>query len=145
MLWQVDRFGWDPFAEMRRMQEDMNRIFSDFDSRMGWRGYPPVNLSVEDDRLTVTAELPGVSHEDLDISVEDRALTLSGKRSPGDTDDSFNWLRRERPEGTFVRVIDLPFRVDPDSVEAHLSNGVLEVVLKQRPEDRPKKVEIKAG
>jgi HSP20 family protein len=91
--------------------------------------------------VVVTAELPGVTRDDVTLNLRDDVLTLEGKREP----ENGNWQRRERAYGTFSRAVQLPFRIDPDEVQARFDNGVLEVELERLEADRPKKIEIRAA
>ena len=134
-LTQIGRTGRDSFAEMRQLQTEMNRLFDNAGVFPAVQVYPPVNLWIGDSSVVVTAELPGLSAEDVD-------LTMRGERRQAEEAEHAGWHRRERPYGTFSRTIGLPFRVDPDRVQAKFENGVLEVEM-QRPEaDRPRKIAI---
>jgi HSP20 family protein len=141
-LSEFPRLGFDPFVELRRMQSEMNRVFSGFTATT--RDFPPVNIWLGDNRVVVTSELPGVSASDVTINLQEDVLTLEGARHPQQERDA-NWQRRERTYGTFSRVIQLPFRVDPDRVQARFNNGILEIELERLEADRPKKIEIRAG
>jgi HSP20 family protein len=135
-------FDQDPFAAMRRLQDEVNRIFAAPGSFAG--GFPAVNLWQGADSTALTAELPGVDPAEIDISVKNDIVTISGERKPPAGDDA-TWHRRERAYGRFSRVIQLPYRVDPDHVEARMTDGVLQIEL-QRPEaDRPRRVQITAN
>ena len=135
-------FDQDPFAVMRRLQDEVNRVFAGPGSFAG--GFPAVNLWQGPDSTALTAELPGVDPADIDISVKNDIITFSGERNLPAGDDA-TWHRRERAYGRFSRVIQLPYRVDPDRVEARMTDGVLQVEL-QRPEaDRPRRVQITAN
>lgn len=133
----------NPFAEIQRMQEEMNRLFSEFDGRAApTTEYPPTNIWIGDDCAVVTAELPGVPEKNIDLTVREDTLTLQGKVEPDFDPEAVDWHRRERPYGSFSRTIMLPFPVDPDRVRAKFENGILEVEL-QRPErDKPKRIAI---
>lgn len=145
LLTQTGRLGWDPFAEIRRMQNEMTRRFADVEARAATHAFPPINLWVGEDSLVVTAEITGVAPADLNLTVREDTLTIQGYRALPVETDSVAWHLRERPYGTFSRAVGLPFRVDPDKVQARFTNGVLEIEL-QRPEaDRPRKIEIKAA
>jgi HSP20 family protein len=135
--------NWDvfgPFAEMRRLQDEVNRLFSSF-QLVPPTAFPPVNAYANEDGIAITAQLPGVRQEDLDISAFRDSLTLRGKREPEATDRRA-YHRRERGHGEFVRNISLPFRVDPDRVEATIHNGVLRISLYRPQEDRPKRIKV---
>ena len=121
---------FDPFRDITTLRDEMNRLFTDFSS--GSIGaFPPINLWTGEHSLVVTAELPGVSQSDLDLSIRDDTLTISGRR-PAPSDDHATWYRRERNYGDFSRTIELPFRIDPERVQARLTNGVLEIELHNR-------------
>lgn len=138
--------GRHPFEEMMRLQEEMNRLFS---SRVaGARrapegGFPAVNAYAGEQGVVLTAELPGVHSDDLEISAFRDTVTLRGTRRP--PDDAAAYHRRERRHGEFVRTINLPFAVDPNRVEAQMTHGVLYVILQRPPEDQPRRIKVRAG
>ena len=136
-------FDRDPFATLRRLQDEVDRAVTSPARARG--GFPAVNIWQGTDSAALTAELPGVDPADLDISVKEDVVTITGERKPPATDEQTVWNRRERPYGRISRVIQLPFKVDPDRVEARLQDGVLQIEL-QRPEaDKPRRVQIKAA
>jgi HSP20 family protein len=141
-LSEFPRLGFDPFLELRRMQSEMNRVFSGFSP--AFRDFPPVNIWLGDNSVVVTSELPGVTANDVTLNLQDDVLTLEGTRRPAE-EQGVNWQRRERAYGTFSRAVQLPFRVDADKVRAHFDNGILEVELERLEADRPKKIEIRAA
>jgi HSP20 family protein len=128
---------------MRRMQQEMNQRLAGLTSGPA-QEFPPINLWMGEDSVAVTAELPGLSPDEVDVTVRENTLTLQGKREPRTEDEKFVWHRRERAYGTFSRTVQLPFRVDPDQVQARFANGLLEVELHRPDADRPKKIQIKA-
>jgi HSP20 family protein len=143
-LSEFPRMGFDPFIELRRMQSEMNRLFSGAGTTAA-RDFPPINIWLGDNSVVVTAELPGVTHDDFTISQQEDVLTLDGKRQPTLKQENGNWQRRERAYGTFSRAVQLPFRVDSDKVQARFDNGILEIELQRLEADRPKKIEIRAA
>jgi HSP20 family protein len=140
---EFPRLGFDPFVELRRMQSEMNRLFSGF-SATATRDFPPINIWLGDNSVVVTAELPGVIGDDVNLSLQEDVLTLAGKREPKSQEENVSWQRRERAYGSFSRAVQLPFRADPDKVQARFNNGVLEIELQRLEADRPKKIEIRA-
>jgi len=133
----------DPWREIRQLQREMNTIFeSAFGRREG--AMPACNVWTGDEDVLVTCELPGVTMEDLDISVMGDTLTIAGSRKGEDVDRSA-YHRRERRTGPFSRSIQLPTRVDPAKVEADYKNGVLNVRLAKAAEEKPRKIEIKSA
>ena len=93
----------------------------------------------------VTAEMPGVGKDDIDLTVRENTLIISGKRNPSTDDEDAAWHRRERPHGEFSRSVRLPLRVDPDKVEARAKNGVLEIEMGRPDAERPRKIKVKAS
>jgi len=141
-LSEFPRLSIDPLVELRRMQNEMNRVFSGFAPTT--RDFPPINIWLGENSVVVTGELAGVTRDDVMINLQEDVLTLEGARRPTQQQD-VNWQRRERAYGTFSRVVQLPFRVDPEKVQARYDNGILEIELQRLEADRPKKIEIRAA
>jgi len=141
--------GWmSPWREMERLRRQMNRLFTDWPRWIGWTatpGYPAMNVWTNERGVVVTAELPGVNPEDIDISVQGDTLTLRGKREPDEMGEGATFHRRERSFGTFTRTFRLPFQVDADAVKAALENGVLEISLPRCEADMPVKIAVKSA
>ena len=143
-LSEFPRLGFDPFVKLRRMQSEMNRLFSGFTPAA--RDFPPINIWLGDNSVVVTSELPGVTRDDVTISLQEDVLTLEGARQPKpQQQDVPTWQRRERAYGTFSRAIQLPFRVEPEKVQAQFNNGILKIELERLEADRPKKIQIRAA
>jgi HSP20 family protein len=134
--------GSDPLSEVRRLQDEVNRLFSSYQLTPS-ATFPAVNAYANEDGIALTAQLPGVSQDDLDISVFRDTLTLRGRRQPESTDRQA-YHRRERGQGEFVRNISLPFSVDPDRVEATIQDGVLRISLHRPEQDKPKRIKVSA-
>lgn len=143
LLPMFSRVGFDPAAEMRRMQNEMNRMLAGLE--MDTRGeFPPINLWMGENSVVVTAELPGFAEEDVDVTVHADTLTLRGKRA-FKADGEVAWHRRERDYGEFSRVLRLPFRVDPDKVKARFQDGVLEIELERPEAEKPRRIRISSA
>jgi HSP20 family protein len=136
------RMGIDPFLELRRIQHEMNQRLAGVTDSVA-QEFPPINLWVGENSVAVTAELPGIAPDDLDLTVRENTLTLNGRREPWTEEENAVWHRRERAVGSFSRIVQLPFRVDPELVDARFANGLLEVELHRPEADRPKKIQIK--
>jgi HSP20 family protein len=95
--------------------------------------------------VVVTAELPGVNAEDVDISVVNDILTVSGSRQPDELQTGERYHRRERNFGRFSRTFQLPFQVDTNAVDAMLEKGVLHVSLPRAESDKPRKIAIQSA
>ncbi len=134
------------WREMDRLQREMNRFYetsypSHFRSAPA---YPAMNVWMSEEGLQITAEVPGVSPKDIDISVVGDTLTLSGVREPDELKEGAQYHRQERGYGNYSRSLQLPFSVNVDKVEATFKNGVLSIVLPRAEEDKPKKITIKS-
>jgi HSP20 family protein len=134
--------GADPFRELRRLQEEMERLRVAGALAPATGGFPAVNLYAGRDGIAVLAELPGVAKDELEVHVHRDTLTLRGIRRPA-AEDEAAYHRRERRSGAFTRTVQLPFRVDPERIEARLENGVLQLSLQRPEEDKPRRIEIK--
>ena len=133
----------DPFAQMRHLQSEMNRLFqSAAPNPQG--GFPFLNVYASQDGIVVTAELPGVSEEDLEINVHRDTLTIRGERKLSAGDNVKGYHRRERATGRFVRTLSLPFPVDTEQVEADLQHGLLRLTLKRPESDKPRRITVQA-
>lgn len=141
-LSEFPRLGFDPFLELRRMQSEMNRLFTGY--APAFRDFPPINIWLGGNSVVLTSELPGVTQNDVNLSLQEDVLTLEGARRPTG-EEGVDWQRRERAYGSFTRAVQLPFRVDPNKVQARFNNGILEVELERLEADRPKKIEIRAA
>src|ERR1700749_2441373 len=93
-LSEFPRMGFDPFAELRRMQSEMNRVFSGF-STTAARDFPPINIWLGENSVVLTAELPGITRDDVNLSLQEDVVTLAGKREPKWQEQKANWQGRE--------------------------------------------------
>jgi HSP20 family protein len=136
----------NPFMELERMRRQMDRFFDGLSVgqvRPAAGVFPLINLTETRDALTVRAELPGISSEDIDIQATGNTLSLSGRRSLPEEDRMAKYHRRERESGEFSRLIGLPTDINPDKVEASMKNGVLTIVLPRAEASKPKQINVK--
>lgn len=136
------------FREMERLRREMNALFDQVDRgpRLGLAGgYPAMNAWANADGVIITAELPGIDPDDLEIAVQNNTLTLSGQRGQEALDEEITYHRRERGSGQFQRTFQLPFEVEADEVEASYTNGVLSITLPRAESDKPKKIQVRAS
>lgn len=142
-------FGFrSSFREMERMRRDMNRPLNRLDRgpRFGSvAGYPAMNVWTNDDGAIVTAELPGVDPETLEISVHNDTLTLGGERLPSELGEGEAYHRRERSYGQFRRAFQLPFQIAADKVEASYDRGVLQIAVPRAEADKPRTIQVRAS
>ncbi len=134
-----------PFSALRRELDDLFDRFGAFAPTLAGRGaLPPVNLYETEDAYVLTAEVPGLAPEELDISLEGSTVTLRGERKTA-TEGGASVHRNERPSGGFRRAFDLPVPIEADKAEAVHRHGVLTLRLPKAPEHRPRQISVKAG
>ena len=131
-----------PLRDMRRLQDEVNRLFQS--AAAPRTSFPAINVYAHQDGVVITAELPGVKQDDLEITVHRDTVTLRGERQDQPQDTGV-YHRRERGRGQFVRTFGLPFQVDPEKVEATLVDGVLTLALHRPEQDKPKRIRVSAG
>jgi HSP20 family protein len=136
---------WDPFHELQR---EVGRLFESLEPLQSWRltrQFPPVNLYDAGDRYILTAPVPGMATEELDLSITGEVLTIRGerKRSEGVSDESYR--RQERPVGRWTRAVTLPDRVEGSQVSASYAHGILTVSLPKAESAKPRQISVTAG
>lgn len=134
---------FDPFEEIKRIQERLNRLFEDFE-RIGPRVVRlevPIDVLDEGDKIRVIADLPGFNKEDIEVYVEDGDLVIRAERKEEREEKEVNYLRRERKVGRIYRRISLPKDIDFERVKANYNNGILEVVIPKSEKRKVIKVE----
>lgn len=139
-------FSSNPFTLMRRMSEDMDRMFGQSLSGQssGWRGgiwSPAVEVSEDNGKLHVHAELPGLKPEDVKVEITDDALVIHGERKSEHEHRAGQSYRSERRYGEFYRAIPLPEGVDPEQAKAEFRDGVLQITVPV-PQQTSKRKEI---
>jgi HSP20 family protein len=143
---------YNPFRELRGLQDEMNRIFTsvapvsgDREELFGGAWSPRVDIFENKDSLVLEAELPGMKREDFDLSFENNVLTLTGERKFEKKTDEDNYHRVERAYGSFTRSFTLPQTVTAEGATAEFQNGMLHVSLPKREETKARKIEIKGS
>ncbi|MFP5078494.1 Hsp20/alpha crystallin family protein [Rhizobium sp. YIM 134829] len=133
--------GFDPLRQMRSAQSDMSRLLDNLRLSAAPE-FPLMNIWAGPDGAVITAEIPGVLPEDLDIAVHQNTVTLRGRRAAEPLAEDAVVHRRERPTGAFARNLILPFRVDGDRTTAKFRHGVLRLDLPRPDADRPHKITV---
>jgi len=130
------------------IQQEMNRMFNQFFDGFpmleSFPAFPAVSISENTKTITVTAEIPGIAANELEVSVDGDVLTLHGEKKDEKTDEKDNWHRVERSYGSFIRRIELPSAVDAAHAEATLEKGVLTLKLAKTADDKGKKIKVQA-
>jgi HSP20 family protein len=127
---------------MLQLQREMNRLFSAVGQKAP-QDYPAINIWEKDRNAIVTAELPGIDPDKLDISVTGDVLTIAATLADTPLTEGEVYLRQERATGSFKRSIQLPYQINAQAVEAKYEKGVLVITLPRAEEDQPKKIKIK--
>ena len=152
--WSNYGYGSGPFSVMRRISDEMDRLFEGFGFGRGtlgeeaWPGSPSagaeqgaslwsphLEMYERDGKLMLTADLPGVKKEDVKVEVDENVITLQGQRRQEQTNQERGYYRSERSYGTFYRTVPLPEGVDPSTASATFRDGVLHITL-QAPKKR---------
>ena len=129
------------------LHREIDRLFSEFAQGVGPNGaqniVPNIEISETDKAIEVTAEMPGLERKDVEISVDDDTLTIRGEKKVEENRKDRNVQLSERSYGVFVRVLQLPPGIDPSSVQATMSNGILKLTIPKPAQSEPKKIEVK--
>jgi len=154
--WQRPESSFSPFRRVASLRDEVDSLFNLAFGRLtgtnggengrgsqlleGW--FPAVDVYEDKDNLLVKAELPGLKKEDIEISLHEGFLTLSGERKQEQAREGAEVYRSERWAGRFHRTISLPCRVEADKIQATYNEGVLAVTLPKAEEAKPKQIQI---
>lgn len=131
----------DPRREIPRAQIDLNRIFGDL-RLLSMPEFPAVNLWTTTDTALLIAQVPGVTVDELEITVIRDTVTLRGNRKSEPLGEGDVLQRQERPYGAFARNIILPFRVDAAKASAKFDRGVVTLTLPRPEDDKPRQIKV---
>ena len=140
--------AWPSFNRLSDLREEIDRLFESPLSELtrttsvfgGWT--PAVDLFEDKDNVTVKAELPGMKKEDVEVTLHDGTLSISGERRSEKKVEEADVFRSERYFGRFQRTISLPSAVAPDEVKADYKDGILTVTLPKTEEAKPKQISV---
>jgi len=141
---------WNPLQDLMVLQDRMNRLFEDATQRRqsgtddeferaDWT--PAADIYETDSGYLIAMDLPGIDREALEIDVDDSRLVVKGTRTIAESKQH----RAERPRGKFLRTFSVPGSVNQAMIGAEFKDGVLNIRLPKRSEQKPKKIEIKVG
>lgn len=144
---------WNPAGDVATMSDRMERLFDEMVSRGLWRTgeerplrgtwVPAVNILEREDAIVISADLPGLRPEDVEVTVEQGTLNIRGERKLEEMQEGETLHRVERLYGLFERSFTLPNTVDPNKIEARFRNGEMTLTLPKREESKPRSVKIK--
>ena len=146
----IIRWRENPFGELARFRREMDRLFDtgrwgvdgEEGLNVGWA--PSVDLYEDEQNVVLTADIPGLGKKDVNVSVEDNRLVISGERKFENKDEQENYHRIERCYGSFSRTFALNPALDTEGISAKMDKGVLKITIPKKEEVKPKKIEIKA-
>jgi len=138
---------WNPLREMVAMQQVLDRAFDE-----AWRSAETqqaralaLDVHETDTAYTVLASVPGLTADDISITLHDGTLTISGEFTAPQTDENTHVRLSERHYGKFSRSLNLPHTIDIEAVEAEYDNGVLALTLPKLPEAQPRQIPVRVG
>ena len=140
---------WKPMTDLLSIHGEMNRLFDDFFTPRPlhrrlledvW--HPSVDVAENADGIIITAELPGMTEDDVDISIIDSVLTLGGEKKQEKEIKEDSYHRIERSYGKFQRFFNLPTSIKSGDVKATFKDGILTINIPKTEEAKPKKIEI---
>jgi len=146
--WNPRREVWDPFTGLAELHDEVNRLFgaslrqqNGFDVAFS----PAIDVAVEKDNVIVNADLPGLTKDDVTVTLQDNYLTIRGEKKHEAEQKEANYFLSERIYGSFTRTIELPMAVNASKIEARFKDGVLHVTLPKTEDAKPKQIEVKIG
>jgi HSP20 family protein len=151
MLTRWDEFP-STFVALDEFRRRINRAFEETEyprgsqqtNRWSWPNWPTLNLYDEGSKLVLDAEVPGLSEQDIQLSLNQNVLSISGERKL-DAPKDYAIHRQERRAFKFARIVSLPCRVDTDKVAAQVKDGLLTVTMEKAKEALPRQIIIKAS
>lgn len=148
--YRKDNWWMDPFSEMENLQRQMNQLFDFSLSRSPWgdttllggQWAPAVDVYDSKDNILIKAELPGLTKEEIEVSIQDNSLILTGEKKKDAEIKEEKYFKTERFYGSFFRTIPLPATIDTEKVDAKYQDGVLTLTLPKKEEAKPKQINI---
>lgn len=137
---------YEPVSLFDQFNHDLNRFFTQTrptangGETRDWT--PAVDIREEDDRFLLIADIPGVKRDDVEVTLEDGVLTIKGERRTETEETREGFHRKERVHGAFLRQFTLPDTVNPDSISANVTDGVLEIGIPKQARPEPRKIAI---
>ena len=151
MLPTLRRNGWaySPLTDFNSLRREMDQLMDSWTGARVPRGgsllwTPSINVREDADAFHIEAELPGVNPDDVEISLEDRVLTIAGEKRSQEVREGESFHVAERSYGRFERSFTLGRTVDADGIEARFDRGVLHVSIPKPEEQKPRRIQIRA-
>ena len=142
---------YQPYNMIRQFHNEVNRLVNDdsdnaqafehaYSGNPQW--IPAVDVKEENDRYLITADVPGVKPEEIELTMEEGVLTIKGERKVTSESETEGYTRNERRNGSFYRRFNLPESADSESISAKSNHGVLEVSIPKKPTLQPRRIEV---
>ena len=148
MAWELT--PWKPLRELERMRGEMDGFWDSFFETGGVKRtgdvgtwMPNLDLSETKNEIIVKAEVPGLDHKDIDISLSEGVLTIKGEKRQEKEEKDSNYHLVERSYGSFTRLVRLPKEVKSDKISASYKDGVLKITLPKSEEAKKKEIKIR--
>jgi HSP20 family protein len=144
---------WAPNSDLASMSQRMERMFDEMlghglrrsteerSLRGAWM--PAINILEKEDAIVISADLPGLKAEDVEVTVEEGILSIRGERKLEETTEDETYHRVERQYGLFERTFSVPNSVDTEKINARFRNGEMTLTLPKREESKPRSISIK--
>lgn len=140
---------WSPFRDLMNMQREIGRLFDNFvtegDDFASAMWAPRVDVMEDKDSYVIRAELPGVSRNDVKITLQENVLTIKGEKKQEKEEKDTDFHRVERSYGSFERSFTLPMSVRSEKIDASYKDGILSITLPKAEEAKPKEIEVKVS
>src|SRR5829696_8996662 len=139
-----------PFGEMLTLRQAMDRLFDDDVRPSRWLSGGmdgpalPLDVTTDADRLTIEAALPGIKPEDVDITIENGTVTISGKTAGERSAEEGAYVVQEIRRGNFSRSVTLPTGLEPDKAQATFEHGILRLEIPKAEQVKPRQIKISA-
>ena len=136
-----------PFADFDSVRREMLRLFDsvagETSGDVGAGVFPPMNITQDNDKFYVRAEVPGIKPNELSISAIRNRVSIAGKREIQREHERVSYHRKERAEGSFNRTVTLPTEIDADKVDANYADGILTLTLPKAEEAKPRQIKVR--
>jgi HSP20 family protein len=145
-----DLVRWSPYEELARMRDEFNQALTPFWSGRPWSTYmdrwiPSVDVKESATQIVVSAEIPGVNPEDVDVTVSDASVVIRGEVKQETSESDHGYQRQERRYGSFQRTIPLPAEVKHDQTSINYHNGILTLTMPKADPGKSRTTRLKIG
>ena len=147
--WIPKETWWDSFYDLKKVEDNMKKIFNSFSSDTGrnigllegnWA--PAIDIYDSNDNLMIRADIPGMEKKDIEVIIHGDTLIIKGEKKIEKNVKEDDYIRAERFYGNFNRSFTIPVLVDQNKVNATYKNGVLELILPKKEEEKPKQITV---